>query len=169
MKKTRNLSLALGLGMISLGGANTGCDSKPVPSSDTAGDPASNRASNTAGNSSTPPPLPTVLKSADVVRPIPLGGAPRPRPMPSHKLLPRAPAPARAPNKAPSSGATKADDAAAAATPKAAAAPIPAAPPAPAPAKPPGILRVSHNHPPGEACKPLSDAEIMRAFGDLKR
>ena len=91
---------------------------------------------------------PTITIRADDPIPQRLGGAvapmpPRPQPTPKRA----APSPAMAPPGA------------------AAAAPAPAAAPSPSIAS----VEVVHNHPPGEPCHPLTEDEVKRALGDVRK
>lgn len=94
------------------------------------------------------PKPPIVIEKPEDI-PVALGGAPvqwEPPPPPPPKgdpKAPSAPAPAAA---APAAGAAAAS----------------------APTKPTAIA-ITHNHPPGEACKPLTREEVSKALADLKK
>lgn len=99
------------------------------------------------------PKVPLVIERPEDI-PVALGGAPvpwQPPPPPPTKADPKAPS-APAPASAPASGAAGA------------AAPAPAA----APTKPTAIA-VTHDHAPGEACRPLTREEVEKALADLKK
>ncbi|MCC6525561.1 MAG: hypothetical protein IT373_23120 [Polyangiaceae bacterium] len=132
------LPIVLGLGAL------PACGDKPSgPPVDTATRPTTTR---------TPTRIePVILHSGDQV-PVPLGGAAQPAlPASARPAVPHAaePAPARA--QAAASGAA-------------------AAQAAPAPASPAPVAEVAivHNHAPGEPCRPVTQADIDKAFADLR-
>lgn len=123
-----------------------------------------------AVNAPPPPPPPPPPAAADAgaadltpmrldpsnIPPVPLAGAPMmvtplPHPPPAPMPAPSAPAPMRAPAQS-------------APAPMAAAAPMAHDAPMAAPATPtePGLYIV-HNHPPGTACRPISQTELQQA------
>jgi hypothetical protein len=95
--------------------------------------------------SSKPAPTDTTLKKGQPL-PVELGGAVAPAPRPSAT-------PPSSSGRAAAPGAQAAPEAAAAE-----AAPAPAAV---------AEVHITHNHPPDQPCKPLSEDEIKKAFGDM--
>ncbi|MBI4953480.1 MAG: hypothetical protein HY908_15735 [Myxococcales bacterium] len=132
------LPIVLGLGAL------PACGDKPSgPPVDTATRPTTTRTPTRTD--------PVILHSGDRV-PIPLGGAVMPAlPASARPAVPRAaePAPARA--QAAASGAAAAEG--------------PAAAP---PAAPVAEVAVAHDHAPGEPCRPVTQADIDKAFADLR-
>ena len=147
------LPLVMGLGAA---GAVTAC-----------GDKGSGPDTRTTPTPGSPTALPTakqpILVTSGQQVPMELGGAVAPRPPEPPPVTGSA-----SPGGAPSPGAALAPQPGAAA-PAAAEEPAvgrAAAAPASPPASPPAIAIV-HHHAPGEACTPLSQADIDRAFQDL--
>jgi hypothetical protein len=140
------------------GASAVGCDntdaSKAVAKTDTPGkkeDPkVETKAETKPETKEDPKPTIVIEKPEDI--PVALGGAPMPYEPPPPPRDPKAPsAPAPAPSPSPAAAAPSASAAA-----------------APATARPTAIA-LQHNHPPGEACKPLTREEVETALADLKK
>lgn len=132
-----------------------GCDntdsSKAVAKTDTPGktEKGDTKVETKAETKQDPKPPIVIQKPEDI--PVALGGAPMPYdppPPPPPKADPKAPS-APAPAAAPSASAPVSGSAAAAA--------------------PPTAIALMHDHPPGEACKPLTREEVEKALADLKK
>ncbi len=137
-----------------------GCDntdaSKAVAKSDTPGktvakaDPKVEVKAETKAEIKRDPIVPIVIERPEDI-PVALGGAPMPyEPPPPPKGDPKAPS-APAPAAAPAAAAPAASGAAASAAAK------------------PTAIALRHNHPPGEACTPLTREEVEKALADLKK
>jgi hypothetical protein len=133
-----------------------GCDdtdsSKAVAKTDTPGktekgDTKVETKAETKTETKQDPKPPIVIQKPEDI-PVALGGAPMPYdpPPPPPPKAPSAPAPAAAPS---------------------ASAPVSGSAAAAAPASPTAIA-LMHDHPPGEACKPLTREEVEKALADLK-
>ena len=159
MIRRRVLPVLVGVGSLATS-ALTGCGGESSSSGTAQREPSSKPATSssakptasTAGSAKT---TPTTLRRGDPVPEV-MGGAVAPVPRP-------APAPASA---SPSSGAGAAAPPAAPQAAAAAAEPAAAAAAAPAPVS---EVMIAHNHPPDQPCTPLSEAEVQKAFGDLKK
>lgn len=157
MIRKRVLPVLVGLGSLSAGTLASGCGGEKSGQASAQPETKQSSVSSVAKSNKVGTPAgPTTIQKGDPI-PVEMGGAVAPAPRPP------APAPAPAGSGSSAGAAPQASPPAAAA----AAAEAPAAPKAETPAAPTAVI-VAHNHPPDQPCKPLTEAEIKQAFGDLK-